>query len=489
MGSLFPNMKLVPYISSIFILSSSSLAKPKPGFLPNLLEKGWEANKQAISDAIDNSDNIGDLIKGMAQIDVKTIEKPAHDLMQKGMDIVGEFYKQNERKFQREVNAILSEVTGVDSEKLAKKLISHYNIDPSAVEDTVAQLMKDLLPTLTLKLLRNSYEYLNIDDTGAVVPADIETRLMGLYLEYFCAAEKIYLDDQKMQELRGDPTDKTLSADLVKTWAESLTPGSCSAIYSTLAHHNWHLVVDAAGQSIKEVDIDWDDEFNYDEFKLFQYANELNMAVGGTGGNQAGGLVNSNYCSAPYCYPSNFEDSFCSTFNERNRNFSATASDSLRVIMVVDQSGSMSSLQKPTIDSFNWFLGQQRKLVLKNEKQPPQFTLSKFNSQQKVDSWNNIKQAHRLNRVSYWPSGSTRLYDSLECLYRQFGHEQNNILMIITDGYDNMSSLRSEDVKKSLEKLIEEKNWVANYIGANHDATSVGTSLGVPKENCVDYEF
>ena len=80
-------MKLVPYITSS--LFTFALAKPKPGFLPNLLEKGWEANKQAISDAIDNTDNVGDLIQNMAQIDLQSVEKPAHDLMQNAMDLVG----------------------------------------------------------------------------------------------------------------------------------------------------------------------------------------------------------------------------------------------------------------------------------------------------------------------------------------------------------------------------------------------------------------
>jgi len=81
------------------------------------------------------------------------------------------------------------------------------------------------------------------------------------------------------------------------------------------------------------------------------------------------------------------------------------------------------------------------------------------------------------------------LFDSLECIYRQFGHEENNILLVITDGADNGSSMNSFAVSQTLAKLIKEKKWVANFIGANQDAEKVGADLGISKENCFDFDF
>jgi hypothetical protein len=346
--------------------------------------------------------------------------------MQKGIDLIGQFYKKHSPEVQKVINDGLTHVTGVDTKKLAVKLMKYYGTNEMAtengvqkVEKIVAKLMKELLPTLIIKLLRNSFEYMNIDGEGAVVPADVETRLTGLYLEYFCESDKTHLDEKIMKSLRGSSSNLYIKPEEVLIWGESLTAGGCSAMYSKLAYHNWHLIANAANQSIKEVDIDWDHEFNYDEFKLFQYVNEINMSVGGNG-NRAAGKITSNYCSEPMCRPTDFEDSFCEGFNERNRNFYLTDSDALRVIMVVDQSGSMNSVKSQVIRSFNWFLGKQRAMELEGENQRPQFTLSKFASSQKVDSWSNIQQAHRLNKISYRPSGGTRLFDSLECIYRQF---------------------------------------------------------------------
>ena len=81
------------------------------------------------------------------------------------------------------------------------------------------------------------------------------------------------------------------------------------------------------------------------------------------------------------------------------------------------------------------------------------------------------------------------MYDSLECIYRQFGHEENNILLVITDGKDTSSKMNSFAVSQTLKKLIKKKNWVANFIGANQDAEKVGGELGISKENCYDFDF
>jgi len=560
-------MKLVPIFSLITVCYSRPNTQESGNIIYNLLEKGWEAGRQEIAAAIDRNENIEDTIKDLSNIKLQDAEKPAHELMQSGIDTLSKLGKEAQKGIQqgiqyaerylassqfdedlKNIESGFNNFTEVDSKRLLKRLMKHYTVhdkiensvsnvdsdlgkqvangirskqglrklvkqlkyqDPtelminltdeqarqmiielSKVDNFSKKILRKLIPSLVLKLLRNSYEYINVDGEGAVVLADVETRILGMYLEYFCEAEGVFNDEQLMQSLRGNVGSKKLSADDVLLWAqfELDDDKTCSSSYLKLASHNWHLIEDAASSSIQEIDINWDDEFNYDEFKLFQYAMELKLATNG-GGNKVGGLVNSNYCSEPYCYPTDFEDSFCAAFNERNRNFSSTSSDALRVIMVVDQSGSMSSLTSQTIRSFNWFLSKQRKAVLKGEQNPPQFTLSKFNTQQKVDSWNNIKQAHKLNRWSYRPGGGTRLHDSLECIYKQFGHEKNNILMIITDGMDNASQLDDDDVKATLEKLINENGWVANYIGANQNAKSVGMNLGVPEENCVTYNF
>merc|ERR1712117_564501 len=93
-------------------------------------------------------------------------------------------------------------------------------IELSKVDDFSKKVLRKLIPSLVLKLLRNSYEYINIDGEGAVVLADVETRILGMYLEYFCEAEGVFNDEQLMKSLRGDVTSKKLSADDVLLWAQ-----------------------------------------------------------------------------------------------------------------------------------------------------------------------------------------------------------------------------------------------------------------------------
>merc|ERR1712179_866844 len=105
----------------------------------------------------------------------------------------------------------------------------------------------------------------------------------------------------------------------------------------------------------------------------------------------------------------------------------------------------MHSMQSATIKSYNDFLNSQISAELEDETDPPQLTLIKFDTEYSVQQWTNVKKSYKLSDtespgfVVYQPDGGTALYDTLGCALESYKDENENILVIITDGEDNQS--------------------------------------------------
>ena len=202
------------------------------------------------------------------------------------------------------------------------------------------------------------------------------------------------------------------------------------------------------------------------------------------------------------------EASFCErikvsndTISDENIEASSEVDDALRIIMVVDETGSMWSMTDATIESYNGFISSQLNYDNQAEKQKPQLSLIKFDSKFSVQSWDNIDNSYLLDKtgengfVKYQPGGPTALYDTLGCVLKAYGHERDTILVIITDGEDTSSSrFNAADVKSKITELVKSKddggkNWVVNYIGANQDPLLVSESLGISVSNAASYGF
>merc|ERR1711936_901737 len=131
--------------------------------------------------------------------------------------------------------------------------------------------MRSLLPTVTLQMMRESYSIVNVDQTGGVCWADVETSIMASYLMFFCPHEKVYSNQQIMASLRGDASQVSLSPEIVRTWAQTLSSSDqyCSNFLAQASSYNWSIVQEKAKEIVAELDTNGDGEFVYDEFKLF----------------------------------------------------------------------------------------------------------------------------------------------------------------------------------------------------------------------------
>jgi hypothetical protein len=61
--------------------------------------------------------------------------------------------------------------------------------------------------------------------------------------------------------------------------------------------------------------------------------------------------------------------------------------------------------------------------------------------------------------------------------------------VILTDGLENASREYSRDaVRKLLERLQSEKNWLVVYLGANQDAFAEGAARGVGLRRSINFD-
>lgn len=169
-----------------------------------------------------------------------------------------------------------------------------------------------------------------------------------------------------------------------------------------------------------------------------------------------------------------------------------TASNVTVVTMVVDESGSMAMLHKPTMDGFNEYVTNLQG-SLKGEK--VYFSAITFDTRgvRKLQVGSPLENAIKLSVENYQPNGGTPLLDAAgkailatdEVMKAQAGTKA--IVVIQTDGQENAS--KEFDLAK-LKTLIEErtaKGWQFVFIGAGIDAYAQGSQMGFSTANTMSY--
>ena len=69
--------------------------------------------------------------------------------------------------------------------------------------------------------------------------------------------------------------------------------------------------------------------------------------------------------------------------------------------------------------------------------------------------------------------------DSITNLQRYIDEEENALVTIITDGYENASREWNHQRVFLLVEDLKKKNWLFTYIGANQDALAVARDMGI----------
>lgn len=163
--------------------------------------------------------------------------------------------------------------------------------------------------------------------------------------------------------------------------------------------------------------------------------------------------------------------------------------------VIIDGSGSMLPLVDDTIGGCNSFLEDQKKV-----EGEAAFTLVTFNTQATtIHDFVPLDKVPQLTREDYRPHSGTALLDAVGFNIDKLGKKlagmpeedrpSKVIFLIITDGQENSSvSYTKAKVAQMIKHQREVYNWEFVFMGANIDAVSEGSSLGVSTMNSVNYD-
>jgi uncharacterized protein YegL len=162
----------------------------------------------------------------------------------------------------------------------------------------------------------------------------------------------------------------------------------------------------------------------------------------------------------------------------------------LSIRIVLDRSGSMSGSQSITIEALNTYLTE-----LKKEKGiNGSITLSTFDSVS-IDipiSRVSIERLDSFPESILQPRGGTPLFDAIGLAIHDLENisgstDENKVLVIVTDGFENASKEYTFDNISSKIKEKEDAGWLIIYLGADHDAFTQSNSLNFDRERSMRY--
>lgn len=156
------------------------------------------------------------------------------------------------------------------------------------------------------------------------------------------------------------------------------------------------------------------------------------------------------------------------------------------IIFILDESGSMDSVRSDTIGGFNSFLEDQKKVLGEVN-----FTFVKFSDYYKVvEEGQDIHLVDSLNESSYTPSYSTALLDAVGTAIKSVKKRikatpkeeraSKVLFVILTDGEENASrKFDTEKIQDLVKEARDKKGWEFLFLGADIDAWSGGSSMGI----------
>ena len=143
-------------------------------------------------------------------------------------------------------------------------------------------------------------------------------------------------------------------------------------------------------------------------------------------------------------------------------------------LIIVDESGSMSVIRKQAFTGMNETLSTVRSMQEKFPDTEQHVTLVTFDSDHMKWHYNDAlaRDTHDLTWKAYNPCAATPLYDAIgktvSALNAQAGKDDNVLVTIITDGYENCSEEWTLKMVRQLIEKLKEQNWTFTLIGTDN---------------------
>jgi len=163
------------------------------------------------------------------------------------------------------------------------------------------------------------------------------------------------------------------------------------------------------------------------------------------------------------------------------------------ISVVLDRSGSMTSMRNEVVKGFEAFINGQK--AVEGE---ATLTMVQFDDQ--IDILHDMTPLKDVSGLgSFQPRGSTALLDAMgetmnNVRTKIMAMEEANrpskvIFVFITDGQENASSkYKRKDIFEMIKDQRSEANWEFVFIGANQDAISEGNSIGVRASAAITFD-
>ena len=164
-------------------------------------------------------------------------------------------------------------------------------------------------------------------------------------------------------------------------------------------------------------------------------------------------------------------------------------------LIILDESGSMSGLEKVSIGGVNETIRTIKESYIANFDQEQLLTMVTFSKQNDVRvihhyNSHNIIDVEEMPLNKFNPNGMTPLWDVMGnmCtrIEKEIDAETLVLVTIITDGMENASTEYNHESIKALVDRLDQAGWVFTYIGANQDAIYVANSMGI--RNALQYD-
>jgi len=160
------------------------------------------------------------------------------------------------------------------------------------------------------------------------------------------------------------------------------------------------------------------------------------------------------------------------------------------VIIILDESGSMSVMGDEPVQSVNVFIEEQKS---NSKDDNATFTLVTFNNKSKV-----VIDHYPLTRVplvlekDYKPNSGTALNDTVCSVLKvelSGNNPMNKVVVIVTDGLDNSSQkYTTSDLREYINNAEKNYGWKFVFLGANINVSGESANINISQERCAQFD-
>ena len=159
------------------------------------------------------------------------------------------------------------------------------------------------------------------------------------------------------------------------------------------------------------------------------------------------------------------------------------------ILILWDESGSMSVMKNEPVDAINTFIDGQRESIIGDST----VTFAKFNTKLEYIYQNTpLPQLPKLEYKDYMPTGMTSLYDAICKSFQDkldSKRKNNTIAFILTDGEENASLNHTrQDVSEIIDLVEKSYNWKVIFVGANINLEQTTTEINVSQTRTAEFD-